>query len=969
MAEKKKRKKVERQSWSLHWSLGIPLKLWKAAFAVVKIALGAAATVAIILGICAMVFAGSLGDYLEEDILAGANSESDYDLDLNSYIYYVDGNGEIQKLQNIYAQDNRDWVNYEDIPKDLINATVAIEDKRFFEHQGVDWVTTVKACFFMFFGNGDRGGSTITQQLVKNVTDNWSVTVQRKVQEIFTAIGYERKYDKTEILEWYLNEIYMGNRCNGVKKAAEIYFGKELEMLTVAECASLISITNNPSLYNPYRENLDKGGMTGAERNRERQLDTLDEMLAQEWITQEQYDEAVAQELVFKRGIDDEDRMTVCTNESCGYRHIARNFVKKEGEAARYCPKCGEQVIIRSDASQEVYSYFVDTVIEDVAMALAERDGVTMTAELMKSYKSLISRRGYHIYTTLDMDVQKQLDKIYTDLSQIPETRSGQQLQSAMVIIDNTTGDIVALTGGVGTDKVHDGLNRAVDSELQTGSSIKPLTVYAPAFETGAMSPVTVVRDMPNNYNPGYGWPKNDNRKYNYRKTIYSAIRSSINACAVDTLATIGTGYAYDFGKDKFGLTSLLDKYTTSSGEVKSDEGLAPLALGAQTLGLTVREMASAFGTFANKGVWREGRTFTKVYDNEGNLVIDNTQDSREILSNKTVNYINYCLGDAVLRGTGGEADLNGQNVYGKTGTTASNRDRWFCGFTGHYTAAVWTGYDQPEQIFVSGNPAAQLFRKVMNPIHAGLPRMYMVDKSGMRMVTVCVDTGLLATEACEADIRTAGTFTRTESHSIYPEDAPKRVCDKHVLVEYCTSGGGVATDYCKLFAQELKAEDAALENTILTNVKEIKIDKKALLKMTQAEIDELNKAKAHGLEPEYLRDDYIYLINKDGTDAVFKGVDGKLKQKADAPYQSCPVHTEEAWKDYQKQKESLKPVEPTDPETGEPTVPGTGEPAAPGTGDSTAPETGEPTVPGTEESKPGNGATIEPGEDVPAVG
>ena len=922
MAEKKKRKRVIRQSWKPHWTLGILLKLWKAAFAVLKIGLGAVATVAIILGICLVVFAGAAGDYLEEDILSGVTNEQEYDLDLNSYIYYVDANGDIQKLQNIYAQDNRDWVDYKDIPEDLINATVAIEDKRFFEHQGVDWITTVKACFFMFFGNGDRGGSTITQQLVKNVTDNWDVTVQRKVQEIFTAIEYEKKYDKTEILEWYLNEIYMGNRCNGVKKAAEIYFGKELEMLTLAECASLISITNNPSLYNPYRDNLDAGGMTGKERNRERQMDTLNEMLAQGLVTQEAYDEAVAQELVFKRGIDDEDRMTQCTNEACGYRGIAKTFSSPDGGSLRNCPECGEQVNVKEDASQEVYSYFVDTVIEDVAYALAERDGVTMTAELMKSYKMQISRSGYHIYTTLDMDVQQKLDKIYTDLSQIPETRSGQQLQSAMVIIDNSTGDIVALSGGVGTDKVHDGLNRAVDSELQTGSSIKPLTVYAPAFETGTITPATVVKDLPNNYKPNYGWPRNDNRKYNYSRTIYSAIVNSVNASAVDTLSTIGTGYAYDFGKNKFGLTSLLDKYVASNGEIKSDEGLAPLALGAQTLGLTVREMASAFAVFANNGVYREGRTFTKVYDNNGNLIIDNTQDNRQVLSAKTINYMNYCLGNAVLKGTGIEADLVGQNVYGKTGTTASNRDRWFCGFTGYYTAAVWCGYDQPEVINMryGGNPSAQLFKKVMTPIHQGLERKYLVDYTGMRSVTICLDSGLLATEACEADVRANETFKRTETVQVYKDDAPTKKCDKHVTVEYCTTGGGVANDYCKLFAQELLDKDNVLPN----DIKEIKVEKKSLLKLTQAQVNELQKAKKEGLQPEYLRDDYVYLINKDGTDGVFKGFDGKLNQKEQTPYVCCTAHTKEAWEAYQKLKDSQKPVEPEDPETvlpGDPSV------------------------------------------------
>ena len=219
MAEaKKKRKKAARQSWKPHWTISILQKLWMILFGVFKIALGAAATVVIICGICILVFVGTLGDYLQEDIAPFAGLDiGDYGVELNSYVYYLDGNGEIQKLQNLYAENDLEWVDFEDIPQNLINATVAIEDKRFFEHQGVDWVTTVKACFFMFFGNGDRGGSTITQQLVKNLTKEDSYTVQRKVLEIFRAVELEKHYDKEVILEQYLNRIYMGNGCNGVR--------------------------------------------------------------------------------------------------------------------------------------------------------------------------------------------------------------------------------------------------------------------------------------------------------------------------------------------------------------------------------------------------------------------------------------------------------------------------------------------------------------------------------------------------------------------------------------------------------------------------------------------------------------------------------------------------------------------------------------------------------------------------------
>ena len=908
----RKKQQPPRQEWKPHWSVRFVKWILASAFGAVKIAIGALATVAMIIGICVVVLAGSLGDYMESEILSNLEADrGESDVNLNSYVFYLDENGDIQKLQNIFAENNREWADFEDIPQDLIHATIAIEDKRFYEHQGVDWVTTVKACFFMFFGNGDRGGSTITQQLVKNVTENWDVTVQRKVQEIFTAIEYERRYSKNEILEWYLNEIYMGNRINGVKMAAAKYFGKELKALTVAECASLISITNNPSLYNPYRTNLDAGGMTGAERNKERQKDTLAEMYKQGWIDQETYFEAYSQPLVFKDGIADEDRWIKCVNETCDYEGIVASLVGEEGSDKKKCPACGTEIPVTEDASLSVYSYYVDTLLEDVAEDLAKRDGVEWNSSTMAFYKKKIASSGYNIFACLDMRVQNAVDSIYQNLDEIPKVRSGQQPQSAMVVIDNRTGDIVAMAGGVGKDKVHDGQNRAVDSKLQTGSSIKPLSVYGPGFESGAISPATVVRDLPQKYPDGRdGWPKNDNRRYSYSRTIYSAIERSVNACAVSTLELIGTGYAYSFAKETLMMRSLLDSYTASSGTEMSDADFAPLALGAQTLGLTVREMASAFASFPNNGYWREGRTYTKVYDHKGNLVLDNTQDTHQAFSEKTVNYMHYCLNGSV-GGTGGNARISGQNVYGKTGTTASNKDRWFCGYTSYYTAAVWFGFDTPEVINLvnSGtNPAAILFSKVLTKLHTGLPKVQLIDYSKMGSVTMCLDSGKVATEACTADVRSP-EVDRTDSALVYPEDRPKEKCDKHVLVDYCTEGKGVATEYCQLFAAAYAQQEGYDATKPL-------LERKSLVKMTQQEVNELYRAKDSGLLPEYLLNNYVWLVTQNGQDGVWKGFDGTLQQAVDAPYLICPLHTEASWLAYQ---ESLVPEE-TQPEE---TVPG----------------------------------------------
>ena len=885
---KKKRTKKVRQEWKPHWLLRLLYGLWSAALSAVKIALGAVVTVLLIVLVCGFVFVGILGDYLQNDILV---ESQDYemtitDLDQTSFVYALDNDGNIQLIQRIYTTVDREWASIDEIPQELINATVAIEDKRFFEHQGVDWITTVKACVNMFMGGSSTfGGSTITQQLVKNVTGEDSVTVQRKVMEIFRALYVEQQYDKDTIMEWYLNTIYLGRGCYGVKSAAAEYFGKELQSLTTAECAALISITNNPSLYDPYStreyEFRDYGMTNGVQRNKIRQENTLEQMYEQGMLTEAEYEEAVAQELVFKSGIDELDRWNSCGNEECGYQGILGTF--EAGESNYFCPLCGTQVTVETDASKAIYSWFVDAAIEDVAADLAARDGLrwaSMTDEEQDVYMLRIQRGGYHIYTTLDMDVQAQVDEIYTDLSKIPSTNSAQQLQSAIVVIDNSTGDIVAIAGGVGEKDTHDAYSRATDALLQTGSSMKPLTVYAPAFELGVISPASVITDLPISYSGG-NWPKNDNRKYNYTRTIYQGVTSSVNAVAVHTLDKIGFEYSLSFAENNLGITSLTESYTTSSGNHLTDLGYAPLAMGALTLGVSVREMSQAYATFANNGVFREARTYTKVYDSAGNLVLDNTQTTYQAMSEQTVNYMNLCLYSAANNGTGTSATFSGQNIYGKTGTTSSNKDRWFCGFTGYYTAAVWCGYDTPEQIRLSTNPACQLWKKVMQPLHSGLSKVSLYSTSGMKSVTVCLDSGLLATEACKNDVR----GDRTASAYCYSDDVPDGYCDKHVEVEYCSTGGGVCTEYCHLF-------------------EDVKITEVALVKLTQSEVDDINAAKSVGLQAMYYQDNFVYLVNKSGDPIDWHGFGGKANKNVDAPYIVCTEHTKEAWEAYQAEKE-----------------------------------------------------------------
>jgi len=872
--KKPRRPRKIRQEWNPHWLIKLGYGVFSAAIAAAKIAAMAAATVLLILIICATVFVGILGDYLQDDILTTAANWSleDYDLERTSFIYYVDSGGNIQQLQQIYTTTDRQWASLEEIPQALVDAAVSIEDKRFYEHQGVDWITTIKACLNMFFGGGDTfGGSTITQQLVKNTTQEKSVTVQRKVMEIFRAQIFEREYDKDLIMEYYLNRIYLGKGCYGVKSAAAEYFGKELQNLSVAECASLISITNNPSLFNPYSKKVFtyKGEeRNGAGRNRYRQLNVLSEMRDQGYLTEEEYKAAVDQEMVFKEGIADEDRWTTCPNYSCGYQGIRSSFSETDG--TYYCPKCGSLTPVSANASQHIYSWFVDAVIIDFASYLAQQDGKNwdeMEQNARDIYLERIQKGGYHIYTTLDMNVQNQVDAIYGNLDNIPKTNSAQQLQSAIVVIDNRTGDVVALSGGVGEKTTFLGYHRATQAKLQTGSSQKPISVYAPAFESGKVTPASVFKDLPISYDGGNYWPKNDSRTYQYSRTVYQGIVSSLNAISAQTLNSIGTEYAYSFAKYNFGQEHLVESYRAADGEVKSDIGLAPLALGALTVGSTVREMSAAYATFANDGTYREPRLYTKVYNSDGVLVVDNTQDSRKILSEKTVNYMNYCLFNAANHGTGGAAIFPGQTIAGKTGTTSSNRDRWFCGFTSHYTAAVWVGYDQPEQIHVStANPAAIMWRKVMQPIHEGLSKDALYDGGAFRTVAVCLDSGKLASPACYNDVR----GDRVTYVNVYPGDEPTETCDKHVSVEYCVTGGGVATDYCASYP-------------------DAEITTRSLVRMTDEEVEEIRRAAGVGLNGIYTSDGYVYYMG-----GGWHGFSGNANHGSDAPYLVCPIHSGE---------------------------------------------------------------------------
>jgi len=605
----------------------------------------------------ACVFAFYVKTCLTEDIDV---SLSDYQLSESSIIYCETSAGEYKELATLHGSENRIWVDLEDIPDYLVKALVAIEDHRFYTHKGVDWYRTVGAMFTLLTGGDDSfGGSTITQQLIKNVTGNKEVTVQRKLIEIFQALEFEKKYDKDEILEWYLNAVYFGEGCDGIYTAAEKYFGKEPSELTLAESASIVGIVNLPTYYSPFYSE---------ENNKERQETVLRRMYELGYISYDEYEEAKNEQLVFTRS---------------------------DNEVA----------------DQEIYSYYVEAVIKDVTEDLMEQKGISQDTA-----RQLLYNGGYRVYSCLDPYIQECVDNVYLDVENFPKPyrANDQQLQSAMVIMDPYTGEVVAMSGGVGEKTGNLVLNRATDALRAPGSSFKPLAVYAPAIELGLITPSTLVNDAPREeveMSQNQWYPNNSDFKYRGIIDIATGVRLSLNTVAAQVLDKLGLDASTNFLKNKLGITSL----------VPDDYNYASLALGELTNGISVLEMAQAYCTFDNSGIFTEARTYSRVTDAAGNIVLDNQPKTHVAMKSSTATNITSLLFSAANYGTGSESIFSGQAIAGKTGTSSYNWNRWFAGYTPYYVGVVWTGFDQPEQMYVYGNPAAQVWRRVMQQVHAGL--------------------------------------------------------------------------------------------------------------------------------------------------------------------------------------------------------------------------------------------------------
>ena len=641
---------------------------------------------------------------------------------------------------------NRKIITYSEMGPYLPNAYVAIEDKRFYDHSGIDLTRTMSAAiqYVLRGGHSSYGGSTITQQLVKNLKSDKDDTgfagVTRKIREMSRAYQIEQMLSKQQILEQYLNIIYVGGTtiC-GVENGAKYYFSKSAKDLDLAEAAFLAGINHSPNSYNPFWNEGDED-VTKAIKTRTKTV--LAEMKDQNRIS----DNAEEAEKLYNEAVAEVD---------AGLKF-------KEGSF--------------SNATQ--MSYHTDAAIKEVVSDLAELKDIDE-----KAARSLLVSGGYKIYTTQNTEIQKRMEKEYVKDEYIYYARTTggpkenkEHTQSGMVIIDNKTGYVIGCMGGLGTDVDATGYNRAIQAPRQTGSAIKPLANVIPGLEEGVITAATVYDDRRADFGGGYA-PKN---VANYRglTTVRKAIEVSSNVVNMKILSNVGPSKAIKYLQD-MGLSHV---------NPDLDNNLA-LSIGGMSEGATPLEMAAAYEAIANGGEYTEPTFYTKVEDSNGNVILESKQEKRRVMEETTA-YITADILKDVVTGSSGTAymcKISGMDVAAKTGTTDSKKDKWLCGFTPYYSAATWVGYDTPEEVrYGNANAAQQIWARIMKDIHSDLKDAKFVKPSGITTATVCLQSGKLATKSC--------TQKYTE---IFKAGTVPKYCEGHDKVKICKETGKLATEYC----------------------------------------------------------------------------------------------------------------------------------------------------------------------------
>lgn len=632
---------------------------------ILKILLGIIIVIAVVGIICSSVLFVYGYSIVHGDVVFNLDDEASSQ-NQTSFIYGYDDNNEPVEITRLHGEENRIWLDIDDMTPYLSKAFIATEDERFEKHHGVDWIRTIGV--MVKPTNSGQGGSTITQQLIKNLTDENDVTFVRKFNEILSALNLEKHYSKDQIMEAYLNTIYLSHGCYGVKTAAETYFGKDVKDLNIAECATLAGITQFPTKYDP---------LLNPENNKKKQEYILGKMKSNNFITEEEYEEAKNYKLVFTNSPD-----------------YQGSQVSDNGND--------------SDDSSSINSYYTDYVIDEVIEDL-QNAGYSA-----KKARSLIYGGGLKIYSAVDFTVQSAIEDVYENYRKMPD----ETVQGACVIMDYK-GRVLGMVGGTGKKEANRTLNRAWQSTRQPGSTIKPLSVYGPALEKSLQDDdvdiywSTPTKDAPLMNIDGKPWPTNEGGTYSNRTvTVQYGLANSLNTISARTLDKIGTTYSYDFFKNKFHISTLTPQ----------DCDLAPMATGALTYGVTVLEMTAAYQAFGNGGYYYEPYGYYKIEDSKGNVIIEKTPDKdKEVaLSENTSWVMNRLLNTVMTQGTGRYYALDGIECIGKTGTTTESYDRWFMGGTPEYIGGIWYGYDENKEVVysLSYNPAGTLWNSVMKQIY-----------------------------------------------------------------------------------------------------------------------------------------------------------------------------------------------------------------------------------------------------------
>jgi len=691
-------------------------------------------------GICAGIFFGLFGDdfkITKEDLIIE---------NMNTVVKDKAGN----VIANLSGDENRTIISKDKMPNYLPKAFVSIEDERFYQHHGVDIKRTLGATiqYILHGGSSSYGGSTITQQLVKNLTadkdDTGVAGMVRKIKEMSKAYQVERLISKDQILELYLNIIFLGDKAYGVEVASHYYFNKSCKDLDLAECAFLAGINHSPNSYKPFET--DNAEMQEKIKNRTK---------------------TVLMKMKELGAITNEDDYNAAVTE------VDNGLPFNKGD-------------ITTDAT--TYSYHTAAAINQVKKDLMEKNNWNEEfADLQ------IKSKGYVIYSTEDTAIQTQMEEEFQNAKKYQisgKTDSGERVksQAAMVIIDHTTGQVVGTVGGLGTEVNSTGFNRATQAYRQPGSTIKPIAVIAPGLEDKVLTAGTVYADVPTNFgsesNPYE--PKNDSGKYEGSITIREAIELSENIPEVKAMSDLGPINSINFMR-QIGISKLV---TASENKKQNDENVT-LALGGVTNGISPLEMAAAYAMIANNGLYIEPTFYTKVEDRHGNVVMEAEQERKQVMTEQNAYILKSILTAPVTgrRGTATYCAISGMDVAAKTGTTNDSKDRWLCGFTPYYTAATWYGYDENIEIKYSGrNPAGQLWDAVMTDIHKDLDNAKFQVPSGIVTKTICKDTGLLASSKCSDkydEVFVSGT-------------EPTETCDGgRTTVKLCSESGKVATEFC----------------------------------------------------------------------------------------------------------------------------------------------------------------------------